>query len=298
MARPSLNGQRAGVAAALSAYLIWGLLTVYWRQLHRFNAFELIGWRISSASVVMVVAVTATRRWKLVLPGLRSHALRITACALLLATNWTCYVWAVVHEHVLETALGYFISPLFTVVLGVVVLKERLRRLQVLALTLAVAAVAVLTVANGTVPWLALAIAGSWTAYGYLKRHTGLAPLDGMAVESWVLLLPAIVVVSAHWGSSTSIPHSATTLQLALAALTGVATVAPLMLFAFAAPRVPLTVIGPMLYLVPGINFLLGWLAFNEAMSGARFSGFGLVWVSLAVLFIDSTRSGRSESRT
>ena len=159
MARPSLNGQRAGVAAALSAYLIWGLLTVYWRQLHRFNAFELIGWRISSASVVMVVAVTATRRWKLVLPGLRSHALRITACALLLATNWTCYVWAVVHEHVLETALGYFISPLFTVVLGVVVLKERLRRLQVLALTLAVAAVAVLTVANGTVPWLALAIA-------------------------------------------------------------------------------------------------------------------------------------------
>ena len=149
-----------------------------------------------------------------------------------------------------------------------------------------------------SVPWLALAIAGSWTAYGYLKRHTGLAPLDGMAVESWVLLLPAIVVVSAHWGSSASIPHSATTLQLALAALTGVATVAPLMLFAYAAPRVPLTVIGPMLYLVPGINFLLGWLAFDEAMSGARFSGFGLVWVSLAVLFIDSTRSGRSESRT
>jgi chloramphenicol-sensitive protein RarD len=119
-----------------------------------------------------------------------------------------------------------------------------------------------------------------------------------MAVESWVLLAPAVVVVATHWNAPGSIPHSATALQLVLASLTGVATVAPLMLFAFAAPRVPLTVIGPMLYLVPGINFLLGWLAFGEAMSGARFAGFGLVWVSLGVLFIDSTRSGRSESRT
>jgi chloramphenicol-sensitive protein RarD len=293
-----MQRQRLGVIAALSAYLIWGLLTIYWRQLHHFNAFELIGWRISSASIVMIIAVSATRRWRLVLPGLRAHTWRITACAVLLATNWTCYVWAVVHEHVLETALGYFISPLFTVLLGVAVLKERLRRLQLAALTLAVAAVVVLTAANGTVPWLALAIAGSWTAYGYLKRHTGLTPLDGMAVESWVLLVPAIAVVAAHWNSQTSIPHSATTVQLVLASLTGVATVAPLMLFAFAAPRVPLTVIGPMLYLVPGINFLLGWLAFGEAMSSARFTGFGLVWASLGVLFIDSTRSGRSESRT
>ena len=290
-----MQHQRAGVVAALSAYLLWGLLTIYWRQLHHFDAFELIGWRITSASVVMLLMVAATRRWRTLRP---THWWRVVACALLLATNWTCYVWAVVHDHVLETALGYFVSPLLTVVLGVFVLHEHLRKVQTFALMLAVAAVVVLTVANGAVPWLALAIAGSWTVYGYLKRNTGLSPVDGMAVESWVLVIPAIVLAVARSHAAGSIPHSATTAQLVLAGLTGVATVVPLLLFAFAAPRVPLTVIGPMLYLVPGINFLLGWLAFDEVMSTERFVGFALVWTSLVVLFIDSTRQGRSAART
>lgn len=290
-----MHHQRRGVVAALAAYLLWGLLTVYWRQLHHFNAFELIGWRITSASTVMLIVVTAARRWRVVRP---TRWWRVAACAVLLATNWTCYVWAVVHDHVLETALGYFISPLLTAALGVVVLKEHLRRPQVFALSMAGVAVVVLTVANQAVPFLALAIAGSWTAYGYLKRDTGLAPIEGMAVESWVLLVPALVLVVAKSHAAESIPNSATTLQLVLAALTGVATVVPLLLFSYAAPRVPLTVIGPMLYLVPGINFLLGWIAFHEAMSATRFVGFALVWASLVVLFIDSTRSGRSVSRT
>ena len=295
-----MDRQRAGVITGLAAYTMWGLLTLFWKQLHRFNAFELIGWRICSSAVIMVVVVTATRRWAGVLPvfGNRRLFLRVLLAALMLAGNWTSYVWAVVHDHVLETALGYFISPLFTVLLGVFVLKEVLHTAQVVALGLAAVAVVVLTVSYGQVPWIAIGLAVSWTAYGWLKKEVPLGPVESMTAESLVLVVPALIAVLALASRSDSIPQSGSAKELTFAVLTGLATVTPLMMFAFAAKRVPLTIIGPMLYIVPSINFLLGWLVFHEAMPPSRFLGFALVWAGLAILFVDTARRASRQRGT
>ena len=222
--------------------------------------------------------------------GNRRLFVRVLLAALMLAGNWTSYVWAVVHDRVLETALGYFISPLFTVLLGVFVLKEVLHTAQVVALGFAAVAVVVLTVSYGQVPWIAIGLAVSWTAYGWLKRDVPLGPAESMTAESLVLIVPAVVAALALSGRADSIPQSASGKELTFAILTGLATVTPLMMFAFAAKRVPLTIIGPMLYIVPSINFLLGWLVFHEALPPSRVLGFALVWVGLIILFVDSAR--------
>jgi chloramphenicol-sensitive protein RarD len=284
--------QRKGIIAGITAYVVWGLLTIYWKQLHHFDAFELIGWRITASAVVMAIVLTATRRWPHLRVLLHDRALlaRVAAASVLLTINWTSYVWAVVHGHVLETALGYFIAPLGTVTVGVLVLHEPLRRALKIALVFACAAVVVLTVSYGRVPWLALAIAGSWTAYGYIKKSVPLTPVESMAAESFVLVVPALTLAIALSGRADSIPNSASGRELAFALFSGLATVAPLMLFAYAAQRMPLTIIGPMQYIVPSMNFVIGWLLYDEALPTSRLIGFALVWVGLVVLTADSLR--------
>jgi chloramphenicol-sensitive protein RarD len=177
--------------------------------------------------------------------------------------------------------------------LGVVVLHEKLNRVQQLVFVLAVIAVGVLTISYGRVPWLALVIATTWVAYGYLKKHVPLTPVESMAAESFIVLGPAILVVVTFAGHSNSIPNTASTTQLVLVLCSGVATIIPLTLFAFAAQRVPLTVIGPLNYINPSINFCLGWLLFHESLPPSRVVGFALVWVGLAIATIDAARRSR-----
>ena len=287
--------QRAGIIAGAAAYVVWGLLTIYWKQLGDFDAFELIGWRITAAAVVMAVVLTFTRGWRRLAVVLQQRALllRVAAASVLLTVNWTAYVSAVVQGHVLETALGYFIAPLGTVTVGVLVLHEPLRAAQKVALGLAAIAVVVLTISYGRVPWLALLIAASWTAYGYLKKHVPLTPVESMAAESFLLVVPAIVLAVVMAGRPDSIPSSASGGELAYALLSGLATVAPLMLFAYAAQRMPLSIIGPMQYIVPSMNFLIGWQLYDEPLSATKLFGFALVWLGLAVLTADSLRRAR-----
>jgi chloramphenicol-sensitive protein RarD len=243
----------------------------------------------------MAIVLTVTRRWShlSVLRHDRHLLGRVTLAALLLTVNWTSYVWAVVHDRVLETALGYFIAPIGTVMVGVVVLHETLHAAQKVALGFAAAAVVVLTVSYGQVPWLAVAIAVSWTTYGYLKKQVPLTPVESMAAESFVLFVPALVLAIAMAGSAGSIPNSASTGELVYALFTGLATVGPLLLFAYAAQRVPLSIIGPMQYIVPTMNFFIGWLLYDESLPSVRVLGFALVWVGLAVMTIDSARRSR-----
>ena len=290
--QPEHPEQRAGIIAGATAYLVWGLLTIYWKQLRDFNAFELIGWRISVSALLMVGALTLTRRWGhlAAIRHDRRLVIRIVAAAVFLSVNWTTYVWAVVNGHVLETALGYFIAPLGTVAVGVLVLHEPLRMAQRVAISLAAAAVVVLTVSNGRVPWIALAMATTWTLYGYLKKQVPLSPLESMAAESFVLVVPAVALAIAFAGRAGSIPNSASGVELAYAVFTGAVTVAPLMLFAYAAQRVPLTIIGPMQYIVPSMNFVIGWWLYDEALPPLRVVGFGLVWTGLAIMTIDSAQ--------
>ena len=277
---------RSGLIAGLTAYLVWGALTVYWKQLTEFDAFELVGWRVMSSAVIMGGVLTATGRWGAVRVIVRDRSLlaRVTLAAFLLTGNWTAYVFAVVHDHVIETALGYFMAPLGTIAVGVLVFHEHLTRLQRVAVGLAVVAVLVLAVTYGQVPWIALILAVIWCLFGWLNKQVSLHPLARMS----------IVVATALAGADDSIPTSASAGKLVLVLLTGVATVVPLTLFAWAAHRVPLTVLGPMQYLVPTINFLLGWLAYDEDLPASRVTGFAFVWAGLVLITIDTVRRGRA----
>jgi chloramphenicol-sensitive protein RarD len=284
------------VVFGLSAYVLWGLLTIYWKALGDFPALELIGWRVLASVGILVVVLGATGRLHTLRARTSDPALRwrIVAAALLLSVNWTAYVYAVVADHVIETALGYFMAPIGTMLLGVFVLHERLRRAQQAALVLAVAAVGVLTFSYGQVPVIALLLAVTWSLYGLLKKQVPLSALEGLASETFVLVVPAAALVV--WGSSRadSVINTATAGQWILLALSGVVTTVPLVLFAGAARRVPLTILGPMQYSVPTINFLLGWLVYGENLPPARVAGFALVWVGLVVLTFDSVHRSRS----
>jgi chloramphenicol-sensitive protein RarD len=286
------SDSRRGLIAGASAYVIWGLLTIYWKQLRDFNAFELIGWRIVWSAVVMAIALTVLRRWSVVGTVLLDRRLlaRVALTGTVLTLNWTAYVWAVVHGKVIETALGYFIAPLGTLAVGVIVLHERLRVAQRIAIAFALAAIAVITVSYGRPPLLALAIATTWTVYAYLKKQVPLTAIDSMAAETFVVLLPAIAVAAVFAARSGSVAAAASAGELLLVACSGLATVIPLTLFAFASQRVALSVLGPMQYVVPTLNFLLGWLAFHEDLPVERVAGFLLVWIGLILASLDTAR--------
>ncbi|MFZ9427277.1 MAG: EamA family transporter RarD [Ilumatobacteraceae bacterium] len=288
----------SGVTTGISAYLLWGMITIYWKALTSFAPLELIGFRIL-LSVVLLAALLAMRgRLTQLFARLRQDHLwpRVFLASILLAVNWTTYV-VVVHEgKVIEAALGYFIAPLGTMLLGVKVLHERLRPIQMASAALATSAVIVLTVSYGRLPVYALAMAATWSMYGLLKRQVPLQPLESLMSETVVLVPPALVLVLWHAQYSDSVFRSASASEFVLVGLTGVVTAVPLLLFAHASQRLPLTVLGPMQYSVPIINFLLGWLAYHEKLTPSRVVGFGLVWVALVIVTIDSISRARSSS--
>lgn len=292
----STSIDRSGAAVGISAYLIWGLLTLYWKLLGDFAPLEMIGFRITTSLVMLTAFLVWRRRFVSLVRHVTSAGLwgRITIASLVLAVNWTSYVVVVAEDHVVEAALGYFIAPLATMTIGVRVLGERMRRAQIATALLGVGSVVVLTVGYGRVPMYALLIAGSWSTYGYLKRTVPLSPIDSLTAETVVLFVPALVLVVWHLQYPTNVFSSADGVEWAAVLLLGVITVVPLTMFAYAAQRIPMTVIGPMQYSVPVINFLLGWLAFGEDVSGTKFAGFGLVWVALVILTIDTVRRARS----
>lgn len=281
-----------GTLSGMSAYLLWGVLTAYWKLLDDFNALELIGWRVVTAFTLLVALVTAKGKVRSVWNALRNPAmfLHVAMASLVLATNWTLYVWAVVNEHVIETALGYFIAPLLTSLLGVMVLRERLRSLQKAAISLAAASVGVMTIAYGRPPLVALAIATTWAVYGLLKKRVALGPVESLTAETLVLMLPATALVVWSLTLDDGIRATASSREWIFVLLTGLITAVPLLLFAHAALRLPLTMIGPLQYFVPVINFLLGWLAYNEDLQPSRVVGFVLVWIGLGLTLFDTTR--------
>jgi chloramphenicol-sensitive protein RarD len=285
--------QLRGLQAAVFAYVLWGLLTIYWKQLAGLDAFELIGWRVATASALMAGLVTATGRWAPIKAALAERAVgsRIALASVLLTINWTTYVWAVVNDRVIETALGYFLAPLGTMALGVFVLGERLTALKRVSIAFALVAVAVLTASYGRMPWVALLLACTWSWYGLTKRRVPLDPVESLTAELLMLLAPALGLVAAGWFRSNGIPQQATGADWAFLLGTGAITAFPLLLFAFAAQRVPFTLLGPTNYLVPLINFMLGWLVFGEALPATRVVGFVLVWVALALVTADMVRS-------
>ncbi len=284
-----------GVEFGVAAYLLWGFLTIYWKQLDGFDAVELIAWRMVCASVVMAVVVTIRGSWPTMRAAFSSWSTtaRLFVAAVLLTVNWGSYVWAVVNDRVIETALGYFLAPLCTMAIGVVAFGETPTRAQRTAFVLAAVAVVILTVSYGQPPWIAIVLAATWSVYGAAKRTISLGPVESLAGETFITFIPATIgLVVLSFGAS-SVVATATPTEWAFVLGTGVVTAVPLMLFARAAQSVPFTLLGPLNLLVPVINFGLGWWLYGESMPADRIVGFAFVWVALFVVTWDQVTTRR-----
>lgn len=296
----SNSTERSGIAYGLGAYITWGLLTIYWKFLKQFNAVELIGWRIVTSSIILLCVIIYTKKLRNLLTALRDRKLRarVIFASIMLAINWTTYVWAVVHENVIETALGYFISPLFTMIIGFAVLRETMKAVHRAVIVFAVFAIVILTYSYGRPPYLALIIASSWSIYGYLKKQVPLSSLESLTAEVFALLIPAVAILFWCFNRADSVPNSATTIQWIFVLFTGLMTAIPLLLFGAASRRVRLSLLGPLQYFVPTFNFFLGWLAYNEKLDVTRLVGFAFVWFGLFILVTDSLRSSAKKIKT
>ena len=290
----SLSTSR-GVQLAVTAYLMWGALTIYWKQLKGFDAVELIAWRMMCAGVVMAAIVTIRGSWSGIWAALTTRTGRrsLVVAAILLSANWGSYVWAVGHDRVIETALGYFLAPLFTMLLGVFIFHEAPTGAQKFAFGTAAVAVAVLTVSYGRPPWIALVIATTWSLYALVKRRSPLGAIDSLAGETFVSFIPALIVVIVFARGDDGIVQSATTADWLLVLGTGVVTAVPLMMFAGAAQSVPFTLLGPLNLIVPVINVALGWFVYDEPMPLDRLIGFGFVWIALVAVMWDRVSIAR-----
>ncbi len=288
---------RRGQLYGAAAYLLWGVFPLYFPLLEPASPLEVLAHRIVWSLVVMAVLVVAVRRaaqLRLALAD-RGRVVRLSAAAVVLGVNWGTYIYGVNSGQVVETSLGYFVNPLVTVLLGVVVLGERLRPVQWGALGVAFVAVVVLTVENGRPPWIALVLAFSFGAYGLLKKTAATGAVEGLAIETAVLAPVAAVYLAVLGGSGTAVSEGPGHLLMLMGS--GVVTAVPLLLFGGAAARVPLTQLGLLQYLAPTLQFGIGVLVLGEAMGALRVLGFGLVWLGLAVFTADLVTHARRTSR-
>jgi chloramphenicol-sensitive protein RarD len=286
---------RLGYLFGLGAYVLWGFFPAYFKLLPPAGALEVLAHRIAWSAVIMVLVITVLRQWRRIGRLARRPAALagVSLAALLLAANWGTYIYGVNTDRVVETSLGYFINPLVSIVLGVLVLSERLRRWQWVAVGVGGVAVVVLTVEYGRPPWLALILAGTFGAYGLAKKRLALKPTDGLFIESAVLTLPALVLLGWLSSQGQSTYTSEGVGHAVLLSISGVLTIVPLLFFAGAANRIPMVGLGILQYVAPTLQLSLGVFAFHEPMPPARLAGFGLVWCALAIFTWDAWRQPR-----
>jgi len=286
---------RAGLAAGVAAYVMWGGLPLYFPLLAPSGPVEIIAHRVVWSLLLCLVLLLVTGTWGAFVAILRDRRLlaHLTLAAVLLAVNWLVFVHGVTTGHVVDAALGYFINPLVTIALAVLVLGERLRTVQWVAVGCGLAAVVVLTIGYGRLPWIALVLAGSFGTYGLIKSRLGprVAALPGLAAETSVLLPVAVAYLV--WLHLTGAGTFALDWHGLALVGTGVLTAVPLLLFNSAARRLPLSTVGLLQYLAPVLQLAIGVLVAGEHMPPARWWGFGLVWVALVVLTVDGLRHAR-----
>lgn len=291
--------RRRGVLAGVAAYSIWGTFPLVFHWLQDVGALEVLAHRVTWSFVVVagILVVRRDRTWLRILRRGGADRLRLVAAAGCISVNWLVYVWAVGQERVVEAALGYYINPLLTVALGVVVLREHLSRAQGVALALAAAAVAVLTASYGQVPWISLVLACSFAAYSFLKKSVSTTAVTSLAVETAILLpFAALGLVAFELTGDAAFLQGSAGRDVLLLSL-GVVTATPLLLFAASARRVPLVVLGLLQYLTPTAQLLLGITVLDEELPPDRLAGFVLVWAALVVLGVDAFRRASAGRR-
>ena len=279
----------------IAAYGLWGAFPLYFSLFDEVNPVEVVAYRVTWSLLFCVILIAVMRGWRAVLTVLRTprQLLLLSLASVAIAANWTTYVYSVSTNQVVESALGYFINPLFTVALGVVVLRERLRQAQWAAVLIAAIGVVTIGFSTGAAPWIGLALAFSFGSYGLLKKLAGVGALPGLTVETLVLLPVAGIVlgyfqvhggtaIATHgWGLGT------------LLALLGPITAIPLMFYAAAANRLPLASVGILQYSTPTVIFVLGITVFGEVVTAGEWVGFGFIWLALAVFSYDAVRHSR-----
>jgi chloramphenicol-sensitive protein RarD len=293
---------RIGFLYAIAAYALWGGFPLYFLALAPASAFEVVAFRILMSLVLCVLLIAVTRAWRPLADLLRDRrtALLMLVAAVAIYLNWLVYIFAALTGHVIEAALGYFINPLVTVLLGVIVLRERLRPAQWAAVGIALIAIVVIVVGYGSFPWIAIVLAVTFAAYGLVKRVVGarVDAISGLTLETaWLapLAVVQLVLVATVGGGLAFGSHGTVHTLLMLAA--GIVTTVPLLLFAAGARRIPLVGLGLAQFLTPVLQFLVGWLVLGEAMPIERWIGFGLVWLALVVLTADMIAASRSPRR-
>jgi chloramphenicol-sensitive protein RarD len=290
-----MSEERRGYLYGLIAYALWGFFPIYFKLLKPSPAFEILAHRILWSVVFISLLLAVARNWRFIGRLLRNRRLLmgVGLAAALIAVNWATYIVGVNSSRVVETALGYFITPLVVVLLGVTVQRERLRAFQWVAVGIGAIAVAVLTIDYGHLPYIALLLAASFGSYSLIKKRLALPPAEGLFVESAALALPALAYLTWLNATGDAAFGHVSVWHTILMVLSGVATAIPLLLFAAAANRVPLVGLGILQYVAPILQLACGVLLFHEPMPAARLAGFALVWIALIIFTIDGIRGAR-----
>ena len=289
---------RAGFILGLSAYLLWGVLPLYFKAVDHVGALEIVSHRVVWSLLFLGALATLWKKWPAIRAAAASPRVAMTlfATAVLIGINWLIYIYAVVSDHVLEGSLGYYLNPLVNVLLGVVLLKERLSRAQTGAVGLAAAGVAVLAVGAGGAIWISLTLAASFALYGFLRKVAPVDSLEGLSIETAMLTPLALgyILWLQQSGGGDFRQDIATDVLLVLG---GAVTAIPLLLFTAAARRLPYSTLGFLQYIAPSLQFLLAVLVFGEALTTAHIVCFAAIWTALAIFVFEGLRKGRAAAK-
>lgn len=289
---------RRGVAYGLAAYGLWGAVPLFWPLVKRAGALELLAHRVVWSlviSILLIVFVVPKGWWGRI--ATRRNLILLGVAAATVSVNWGTYIWAVNHGHVVDTSLGYYINPILSILIGVIALHERMSRVQWLSVGLAAVAVVVLTIDYGGLPWIALVLATSFATYGVMKKTVNGGAVETLTVESAILTPVALgYLIFLESRGQLTFGHLGWAHSLLLAA-TGLVTAVPLLFFAAATTRLPLSTLGLLQYVAPTLQFLLGILYFHEDMSTGRWVGFGLVWLALLIMTGEGVRRAAAQRR-
>lgn len=288
----------SGSLYAIGAYVLWGILPVYWKSLSHVPSIQLISHRIVWSFLSLSLFIIVSGQAKNMLDSVRKPGVFVSfiPAAVLISINWLLYIWSVNSGHIIETSLGYFINPLISVLIGVVFFSEKLRPVQWISVAIAASGVIYLTFAHGSLPWIALTLAFSFAFYGFAKKKAQLGSLFGLTLETAILGFPALFYLL--WcgfdGTGAFLNHSAGSDMLMAGA--GIMTSLPLLMFASAAIRIPLSQVGLFQYISPTLQLVIGIFVYKESFTMSRFIGFGVVWAALLLYILEGLFNSRSKT--
>ena len=290
-----MNKHKLGLFYGVGAYVLWGLFPLYWPLLQPANPLEIVSHRAVWTMVFCIVVLAVTHALKSTLATFKRPkvAAKLFTTTILISINWLVYVWATNNGHVVEASLGYYINPLIIIAFGVILLKEKMRSLQWVAVSIATVGVIILTIDYGRLPWIALALALTWGTYGLVKKQLGLGALEGLAIETMIAFIPYcgyLIFIGAKGDGQFGHGIGLTALLISAGAITAI----PLLLFNGSTNRLPYTTIGLLQYITPTIQFSIGVWVNHEAMPPARWIGFLVIWLALITLAADLVKSGRT----